>query len=41
MRILHVITQLDKVYGAQSHVVESVRNEVDKFPFKIQAILNV
>lgn len=30
MRILHVITQLDKMYGAQRHVVESVRNHLTK-----------
>lgn len=28
MRILHVITQLDKMYGAQRHVVESVRDHL-------------
>lgn len=30
MRILHVITQLDKMYGAQRHVVESVRDHLTK-----------
>jgi glycosyltransferase involved in cell wall biosynthesis len=28
MRILHVITQLDNMYGAQRHVVESVRDHL-------------
>ncbi|MDI9364564.1 MAG: glycosyltransferase family 4 protein [Flavobacterium sp.] len=28
MRILHVITQLDKMYGAQRHVVESIRDHL-------------
>lgn len=30
MRILHVITQLNKMYGAQRHVVESVRDHLTK-----------
>src|ERR1700743_2977320 len=28
MKVLHVITELDKMYGAQRHVVECVKNHV-------------